>query len=126
MPFDEGTARQLRELEESLLRPDVRTSPEVVELIADDFVEFGSSGRVYTKSDIVATLRAESPVALSASDFHATMLGDDVALVTYRATRHATPPVHSLRSSIWRLYEGCWRIVFHQGTLAAPSPDGSP
>ena len=122
----DAIARQLRELEELLLRPDVRTSPEVAELIADDFVEFGSSGRVYAKTDMIAALLTESPVALSASEFHVAMLADDVALVTYRATRHATTPVHSLRSSIWRLREGRWRIVFHQGTLTAPLPNGPP
>ena len=122
----DAIARQLRELEESLLRPDVRTSPAVADLIADDFIEFGSSGRVYAKTDMIAALLTESPVTLSASGFHVAMLADDVALVTYRATRHATPPVHSLRSSIWRLREGRWRIVFHQGTRTAPSPDGSP
>ena len=40
-----GLSAHLRELEESLLLPDVRKSKRLVELIADDFVEFGSSGR---------------------------------------------------------------------------------
>jgi hypothetical protein len=47
------------ELEELLLAPDVRKSKRLVELLADDFAEFGSSGRVYTKDDLVAVLQAE-------------------------------------------------------------------
>jgi len=36
------------DLEQSLLRPKIRRSPAAVTaLLADDFVEFGSSGRVY-------------------------------------------------------------------------------
>lgn len=40
-------ARHLRELEESLLQPDVRKSERLVELLADDFIELGSSGRAH-------------------------------------------------------------------------------
>jgi glyoxylase I family protein len=42
-----------------------------------------------------------------------------VALLTYRAHRGATavrPAADSLRSSIWRLRQGHWQMVFHQGT----------
>lgn len=38
------------------------TGVRLAELLADDFVEFGSSGRVYTKDDLVAVLQAEAPV----------------------------------------------------------------
>jgi len=102
---------QLRHLEELLLQPEVRSSPErVAALLADDFVEFGSSGRVFNKEQIIAALRGESPVKRSVSRFECVMLSDSVALVRYRLTR-------SLRSSIWRLSDGQWRMVFHQGTL---------
>lgn len=40
----------LRELEERLLQTDVRKSPEELDqLLADDFVEIGSSGRLFNK-----------------------------------------------------------------------------
>lgn len=43
---------ELLELEQLLLDPSVRGSPQaVIPLLHPDFVEFGSSGRVYTKGD---------------------------------------------------------------------------
>ena len=40
-------------LERKLLDPDVRaSSQELDRLIADDFVEFGSSGRIWNKRDV--------------------------------------------------------------------------
>lgn len=47
-PAPEPVAKHLRALEEALLQPDVRKSEELVALLADEFIEFGSSGRVYT------------------------------------------------------------------------------
>ena len=113
---------QLRHLEEQLLQPEVRGSAErLAALLAEDFVEFGSSGRVFDRKQIIAALADETPTKRSLSKFEATMLSEDIALVTYRATRGSQPgagAVHTLRSSIWRRSNGRWQMVFHQGTLA--------
>src|SRR6266849_9783467 len=92
---------QLRHLEEQLLGPEVRRSTErLTALLADDFVEFGSSGQVYNKKQVIAALREEAPTKLSLTEFESTMLSEDVALVKYRAIRHhpkpGEQPVHSL------------------------------
>jgi hypothetical protein len=118
-PYDDAVERHLRELEESLLRSDVRKSARLLELLDDAFIEHGSSGRVYTKRDLVDTLMAETPVVQTTSDFAVELLAPDVALVTYRIHRHSSPPVHTLRSSVWRRREGRWTMVFHQGTVTA-------
>lgn len=62
----------------------------------------------------------EAPAKRSLSKFASTMLSGTLALVTYRATRRAGrgKAVTTLRSSIWRLKDGQWQMVFHQGTLA--------
>src|SRR5438309_1447661 len=102
----------------SLLQPEVRGSSErVADLLADDFVEFGSAGEVFDKKQIVEALRNEVGTKRSLSQFASTMLSDNIALVTYRAVRAGEPPVTTLRSSIWRLRNGRWQMVFHQGTL---------
>lgn len=45
---------QLRLLEERLLEPKVRKSKKELEvLLADDFIEFGSSGRMYNKQQVI-------------------------------------------------------------------------
>jgi hypothetical protein len=111
---------QLRYLEEQLLLPEVRQSAKrVAALLADDFVEFGSSGRVFGKKRVLALLRNETPVKRSLSRFGAIALSESIVLVRYRATRRIGRgrSVRSLRSSIWRRTNGQWRMVFHQGTL---------
>ena len=101
---------EIRELEEQLVTPEVRASADALDrLVSDRFVEFGSSGRVYTKRDVIAQMLAEPNVTISVADFQVLALSPDVALATYRTGR-------SLRSSIWRREGDCWRIVFHQGT----------
>jgi hypothetical protein len=110
---------QLRRLEEQLLQPEVRASRERLgALLADDFLEFGSSGTVFDKKKVIAALSKESPAKRSLRRFAVTMIADNIALVTYRATFSSKrgARVHSLRSSIWRLREGDWQMVFHQGT----------
>jgi len=118
MTPQDSLAAELKGLEELLLVPDVRKSSRLAELLADEFVEFGSSGRVYTKDDLVTVLQAESPVTQTTSELKATSLAPNVALLTYKSCRHSQPVVHTLRSSIWRRANGTWRMVFHQATIA--------
>lgn len=116
----------LRELEERLLASDVRSSREdLSDLLADDFVEFGRSGRVYDRRQAIEALSAEidrnASIERTASDFRISLLAQGVALLTYRSTRRSAAGesvAHSLRSSIWKLADGRWRMVFHQGTPA--------
>jgi hypothetical protein len=110
-----------RSLEEQLLKPEVRgSSDEVGYLLADEFIEFGSSGRVYDKRQIIEALQQETPdptTRISLVDFVARRLASEVILVTYRTIRPDRPESR-LRSSIWKLVEGRWQMVFHQGTPA--------
>jgi hypothetical protein len=112
---------QLRELEEKLLKPEVRRDPETVSaLLTDGFREFGSSGRIFSKQQILSALQEELPSRqLSLTDFQATAPAPDVTLVTYRAAqRHNQQQsiVQSLRSSIWVFRNARWQMLFHQGT----------
>jgi hypothetical protein len=116
MHEQESIERLLEANERSLLEPAARRSGVVGELLAESFVEFGSSGRVFSKAQIVSALLEESPVTVSASDFKVRVLAPGVALVTYRTERHVQPPVHALRSSVWVRGQGGWQMVFHQGT----------
>lgn len=111
----------IRELEEELFKPTVCTSKSAVsDLLADDFVEFGRSGRVYGKREVVSGLAAESgnrQERINATDFTLKSLSDNVVLLTYRSHRFdGEKALHTLRSSIWRYAEGSWKMVFHQGT----------
>ena len=109
--------------EERLLEPSVRSAAhELTDWLADEFVEFGSSGRVYDKPPVIDALLAEQkdpPVERGAHDFQVQFLCMDVALVRYRSMSVYPDgsKFHSLRSSIWKIIDGRWRMAFHQGTL---------
>ena len=114
---------ELRQLETDLLQPEVRHNPETLSSrLADEFCEFGSSGRVYTKQEIIDALQTESPERFSVTDLTITVLAEGVALVRYRTARHATSDQRdsaSLRSSVWIRRANRWQMVFHQGTKLA-------
>lgn len=121
MTLTDTDRTELRELEIRLLQPLVRSSPtEVAKLLADDFLEFGTSGRTYNKQQVVASLAEETPLhSAELVDFQARALAPDVALISYRTITRLTPdsePVHALRSSIWSRSGGRWQLTFHQGT----------
>lgn len=108
-------------LEKRLLQPEIRHSTEdVSEMLSDDFIEFGSSGHIYSKKQSIEGLQNEDSVRISISDFKATILSPDVVLVTYKAVKHEPnrQESRSIRSSIWRFIDDRWQIVFHQGTPA--------
>lgn len=115
--------QHLLSLEERLLEPTTRKDAATLEvLLGDDFVEFGSSGRVLDKRSIVVALTSEAPFLHAISDFKLVALAEDAAFVTYRLTLRAAPnavPTDSLRSSVWQRVRGEWKMVFHQGTRAA-------
>ncbi len=107
-------AQELRALEEYLLRSDVRANPDLLQAVLDDdFVEFGSSGRIFDKRSITHALAQEAPWQYTLSEFHATTLSEEVVLVTYRLN---IAEIKTLRSSLWKRVNGTWKIVFHQGT----------
>ena len=89
------------------------------DVLADDFVEFGSSGRTYDKTTVIAVLTdpAASAPSCAIETFAVRLLSPDVALATYQVAGDTIP--RSLRSSIWRLEGDRWRLAFHQGTVAA-------
>lgn len=114
-------AAHLLDLETRLHQQDVRANPDALRrLIAEDFVEFGVSGKVWTRDAVIEALHGESFSRREVSEFKLMLLADDVALVTYRGHRVATPArpaADSLRSSVWKRRDGEWQMVFHQGTL---------
>ncbi len=121
----------LENLENFLFDPVARRdSSAVSNLLGDEFREFGSSGRIYTKLDILAELSIEQPVTITLTDFSCQLVSPTTALVTYKSfsshdNRAAT---QALRSSVWvlrklsRQYgqapseEPTWQMIFHQGT----------
>jgi hypothetical protein len=119
-------ASHLEALERLLLEPSVRRTARVAELLADEFIEIGSGGGSHTREEILTALQEESATRWAVREFSVRLFSADLALVTYRALRHSTPPVHSLRSSIWQRSGSAWQMAFHQATLSSPERDSRP
>ena len=117
----ESLPEHIRELEERLLRPEVRRSKKVLdELLGDEFIEFASDGTAYDRVRVIDALRDEPLYQRSITEFRLVVLAENVVHATYRIAKRrdtSQPPTVSLRSSIWKEREGRWRLVFHQGTL---------
>lgn len=129
MAADDSDVSFFRSLEQKLHRPEIRRSPDAVRaLLADAFVEFGSSGTVYDKASIVEALAGESTAEAvlvpDVNDFAVCAIASDVVLVTYRSSRHrpdGTAERTTLRSSIWKRIDDRWQMTFHQGTVVPPA-----
>jgi hypothetical protein len=110
----------LFELEQRLAQVDKRLSAEDAgSLIAEDFVEFGASGKVWSKAEIIAAMSQWAPIERIVENFSVRELSASVCLVTYKmveVTQDRRNSHFTLRSSIWRYTGERWQIVFHQGT----------
>ncbi|SRR5258707_9970826 len=116
-------SENLLNLEKKLLDPTLRRTPEkLAPLLADEFVEFGSSGRTYDKKQILFALRKQIPGRLTIEEFRVREISPAAALVTYRARAesadHKTEK-SSLRSSLWVRRGSEWQMIFHQGTVVS-------
>lgn len=115
-----SVAEELLELEKKLLDPELRRSPEkLAHFVADDFIEFGSSGHAYDKKRVLFLLRKQTPSRLQIEEFRVIEISDAAALVTYRAYSESARTYgtrYSLRSSLWIRRNKSWQMVFHQGT----------
>ena len=105
-------------LEEKLWLDETRFDNAYMErVLAADFFEFGRSGRIYQREDIISAPGQTIDTVIPLPDFDARLLSSDIALVTYnsRATFDGVLE-KGRRSSIWsRAAEG-WILRFHQGT----------
>ena len=113
-------AATLLALELALARRDEASIPGGYEaVIAPDFTEIGSSGRLWTRAEILVSLAADAPnPSIAIESFKVAEIAGGVVLATYDVvgttadgTRH-----HSHRSSIWIWLDGRWQLRFNQGT----------
>jgi hypothetical protein len=120
MKLPDSDTAHFFELETSLHKKQVRNSTESTSaLLADGFVEFGSSGRVWNKASIIESMRRKAvDQQVTVEDFAARELAADVVLLTYISRKSGGS---TLRSSIWKRCEGRWQMIFHQGTRRAES-----
>ncbi|BFP51372.1 nuclear transport factor 2 family protein [Streptomyces griseus] len=100
-----------------LLDPAVRASAGLLaSLLHPDFREIGTSGRLWSRETIIASLTADDaprPGPLTASRMRGEQLCADLVHLTFDTESKG---VRSHRSSLWRLTTEGWRLYFHQAT----------
>ncbi len=108
---------QILQFEEKLLINEIRKDIQSLSsLIADDFFEFGSSGKIWTKQDVLDQLPKENlQNNLKIIDFTIIYQSQDFICVSYKLLKN--DKLNSLRSSSWQKFVGKWMMVFHQGTV---------
>lgn len=105
----------LKSLELELVDPATRKNPSrLSELLAEEFEEYGSSGTVYRKNDILAHLADEHPACYELSGFSFRDLSPHCILVKYRSVVSGQ---QALRSSLWISADGHWQLLHHQSTV---------
>ncbi|OOE84580.1 hypothetical protein BZG73_09940 [Salinivibrio siamensis] len=108
--------QEIESLEKELVDPSTqKNAARLQELLSDDFLEFGSSGMVIRKRDVVDSTDTPSIATYQLSDFEFKSLGDEHILVTYRSVKSARELAY--RSSIWVKQNGRWRMLHHQSTV---------
>jgi hypothetical protein len=120
MLIPKSDAGELRKLEESLWRTETRFDQSYMDrVLSPDYFEFGRSGRIYTREEVLNVPPQEIKARLPLREFKAHPLTNDVALVTYVSEVLSGELLIGNRSSLWVRTPTGWRIVFHQGTPAA-------
>lgn len=108
----------LLKLEQRLMDPVFcKDRAQVSGLLAEGFREFGSSGRVWSRDQILNPSETRPPAPL-VEDFAVNTIVPELVQVTYR-TLKAIPggkPQAALRSSLWIRRGDRWQMLFHQGT----------
>lgn len=116
-PVAASVAEQVVALERELLSPAVRADAGRLAVLLDpEFEEFGTSGRMWTRDAVIASLAEEPAAEPSMEVLNVDVLDDRTALLTYRTSSRTGS---QLRSSLWRRTGAQWRVRFHQGTPEA-------
>ncbi|MGO4491421.1 RNase H family protein [Arthrobacter sp. 2YAF22_2] len=104
-------------LERELLRPETRADVgRTGVLLHPDFTEIGSSGRLWTRDEMMMALEDDPGAPVELELLAAERISEGSVLLTYRSHDRSGMV---LRSSLWVLDGVQWRLRFHQGTPEA-------
>ncbi len=123
--LDPDDKAELTRLEEAMWRAESRFDLAFQEArFAPDFVEFGRSGRVYNRAQIIRT--DKHPIEASLHNLRLLELDENTVLVTYNSVAvFDGVHEHARRSSIWSRSPAGWVMRFHQGTPYDPDQHGA-
>ena len=105
---------ELEHLETAMWRSETRGDRNWMDThLSADFVEFGRSGRRWSRDEIIELDVGDLSTVLPLHDLTMRPLGDHHVLVTYWSE---TDGARANRTSIWLRTPSGWVLEFHQGT----------
>ncbi len=117
MNLDEDTRKELERLEESLWKRETRFDEAYMRsIMAEDFFEFGRSGKIYSLDIYLSAPDQEINVKLPLKNFTIHQIDERVVLITYISEVQYGELEIGNRSSIWLKADNGWKLKFHQGT----------
>jgi hypothetical protein len=113
--------KKLKALEIELHKNESRRNRKRMEaLLHPEFIEFGRSGRTWSRAEIIEEFGSASVLSpVESRNFDLVLLAEDVALLTYvsaHVDEDGIPQRQTLRSSLWVRTGVGWQMRFHQGT----------
>ena len=121
-PLSPDDQAELQRLEESMWQQSHRFDLAFQEArFASDFFEFGRSGRVYDRAQVIRTDSQPIAARLPLANLRFRVLDAQTVLLTYdSATECEGVMEYARRSSIWYRSSSGWVMRFHQGTPFEP------
>ena len=117
MDLKKDDIEKLRELEESLWKRETRFDEKYMRsILAEDFFEFGRSGKIYTIDISLSAPDQEINAVLPLKEFNVHEIDEKVVLITYISEVQYEELEVGNRSSIWKKTDSGWKLKFHQGT----------
>ena len=109
----------LLKLEMSLWIEETRNNIEFLDkVLHKDFKEFGKSGKVFNKEDILKDTKCVINAIFPFEELDVKSLSEETYLITYVASRKDNNKIiKTNRSSIWIGDSENIQLIFHQGTL---------
>ncbi|MFT4049642.1 MAG: hypothetical protein QM648_07360 [Solirubrobacterales bacterium] len=129
MEAPEQIAAEIREREPVFHRlPPNTTRDDLEPRLVGDFFEIGASGRIYSRERVIETVvdryaRGEDELEHTITEFEVRELSEHVFLATYLLAQPDGPVLRTTRrATLWTNELGRWQVVYHQGTIAEPTP----
>ncbi|MBC7836489.1 DUF4440 domain-containing protein [Acetobacteraceae bacterium] len=114
--------QELLKLEESLWIPEIRFDQVYMDnLLTPDFFEFGRSGKIYNREQILSRRPQAINATFPLKNFKVELITSEVAQVTYVSEVMYDKLEIGNRSSIWLKTPTGWKLRFHQGTVVENS-----
>ena len=117
MKLTQVNIEEIQKLEEALWRSETRFDLDFQERVfAPDFFEFGRSGRIYSREEMISTEILAIQARLPLLNFKVRVLDETTVQTTYISEVQYAEIERANRSSIWSKTMHGWQLRFHQGT----------